>query len=244
MRGAVAARRIQSLVISLYVTTSVTWRGALRWEDWDIVLAETEIEARTGRTAVRGAVQPLPIQPASLPQAHLALGRHDLSATSTCKSGETRGSRPHRQGDLHAGSGTWRHSACPDTRPPRPMAGRKSLTCRAESPPRRRRDRPLQPPMRCFTGCCMERNRPGMEQIAGPLEQKPRQLERKSFLLERAWNGRLPALRQPRHRPSRRAVKLPAAYGSAGVLRRIADPPQPASWSGRTRAYGRTGAPS
>jgi hypothetical protein len=54
-------------------------------------------------------------------------------------------------------------------------------------------------------GAAMERNRPGMEQIAGPLEQKRRQSERKSCLLERPWNrlGR-----------------------SAGILRRIEDPPR------------------
>jgi hypothetical protein len=49
-------------------------------------------------------------------------------------------------------------------------------------------------PSRCSRRCdvpqgaAMERNRPGMEQIAGHLEQKRRQLERKTCRLERAWN--------------------------------------------------------
>jgi hypothetical protein len=97
-------------------------------------------------------------------------------------------------------------------------------------------------------GAAVERNRPGMEQIAGYLEQKRRQSERKSCLLERAWNGPSPCLgSRGTGRPAGRwncrqrgsaatsgaGGSSSATHGSAGV--------SPALWSGRTRAYGCTG---
>jgi hypothetical protein len=62
----------------------------------------------------------------------------------------------------------------------------------------------------------MERNRPGMEQIAGYMEQKRRQSERKSCLLERAWNRPSPA----------RAAAAPGVPPGGGIAGNEGAPPQ------------------
>jgi hypothetical protein len=107
-----------------------------------------------------------------------------------------------------------RNARCPpDTLPPRPMADCKSLICSAKLPPWRRRDRPLQPPLPCSTGCCdgtkpagdgTDRRAPGTEVPAIGTEILP-----PGTCLERGNAGV----------PARSMVGAPASSGGSKIRR-------------------------
>ena len=101
--------------------------------------------------------------------------------------------------------------------PPWPIADCKSLkwsgNCRLVSAVTGRCSRRCNVP----PNAALEQKRPGVEQINGYLEQKRRQLERKSHNLGHAWNGPSPSLDSRR---TAHAVELPATMESRRKRRR------------------------